>query len=129
MVQMARQHDTACACVVRFVPHILKHSEIKLQEILNVLQSVFADWGVEVNIPKTKIMHVGAQGTSSREIPVLMNGERLECVSNFKYLGSHCSNDLSMKIEINHRLSCAAFAFQKLKRLHVLERPFYTQGY
>ncbi len=107
---------------------ILAESEIKLQEILNVLQSVFADWGVEVNIPKTKVMHVGAQGTPSRGIPVLIYGERLECVSNFKYLGSHCSNDLSMKVEINHRLSCAAFAFQKLKRLHVWNDPFIHRG-
>ena len=106
---------------------ILTDSEAKLQEILNILQSVFADWGAEINVPKSKIMQVGAQGSSSGAA-MLINGDPVECVPIFKYLGSYCSNDLSATVEINHRLSSAAFAFQKLKRLHVWNDPFIHKG-
>ena len=63
-------------------------------------------------------MQVGAQGSSSGAT-VLLNGGRVQCVPMFKYLGSYCSNDLSTKVEINHKVSSAAFAFKKLRGLNV----------
>jgi len=33
---------------------ILTDSQEKLQEILEILQAVFADWGVEINVGKRK---------------------------------------------------------------------------
>ncbi len=103
---------------------IFTDSEAKLQEILDILRSVFTEWGMEINIPKTKVMHVGAQATDA----VQVHGEPVQAVSTFKYLGSHCSNDLSIRTEINHRLSSAAFAFQSLKKLHVWNDPFIHRG-
>ena len=97
---------------------IITHSETKLQEMLNILQGFFADWGVEINGPKAKIMQVGAQGSSSGAA-VLLNGGGVECVPMFKYLGSYCSNDLSTKVEIDHKVSSAAYAFKKLRGLNV----------
>ena len=47
---------------------------------------------------------------------------KLQCI--FRHLGSYCSHDLSMKVEIYHKLSSAAFAFQKLERLYVWNDPF-----
>ena len=69
---------------------------------------------MEINIPKTKVMHVGAQEAS----PVFIHGNPIESVSTFKYLGSCCSDDLSIRPAINNRLSSAAFAFEDLKKLH-----------
>jgi hypothetical protein len=60
-----------------------------LQEILLVVQSVFADWGMGINIPKTKVMQLGAQGVSSSTTPMLVNGIPIESVSIFRYFGSY----------------------------------------
>lgn len=103
---------------------ILTDSQEKLQEILEILQAVFADWGVEINVGKTKVMQMGAH----TRVPILIGGDPIEYVSTFRYLGSYCSDNISMRVEVNHRLSSAAFAFQKLKRLNVWNDPFIRRG-
>jgi len=61
-------------------------------------------------------------------VPILIGGDPIEYVSTFRYLGSYCSDNISMRVEVNHRLSSAAFAFQKLKRLNVWNDPFIRRG-
>ena len=86
---MGYQYEAMTCWIILYADDIVifTDSETKLQEMLDILQSVFADWGVEINGPKTKIIQVGAHGSSSGAA-VMLNGDYVECVPTFKYLGS-----------------------------------------
>ncbi len=64
---------------------IISKSKAGLQKCLDQLQKYCERWQLTVNISKTKVMVLSA-GTSQIK-DVLFDGELLECVPSYKYLG------------------------------------------
>ena len=59
---------------------------------------------LRVNVGKSKVMRWSRYGNGCR-IDVIMNGERLEEVDCFKYLGSQVAADGGCEIDVVHRMN------------------------
>jgi len=68
---------------------LLANSAEQLQLNINCLHDFCRKWHLIVNVNKTKVMTIGEQNNSS----ILYNGETIEEVSNFKYLGHMLTNN------------------------------------
>lgn len=61
-----------------------------LQSKLKALEKYCDDWGLDVNIKKSKVIIFNKAGRIIRHKFLFKNNE-IECVSNYKYLGIHFS--------------------------------------
>ena len=88
-----------------------EHMEI----MLKVCDRVMEDWGLEINVGKTKVMSIDIHKVDP--LPrICMRGEVVEEVDSFCYLGSIISSNASLDPEINKRICSAGAAFQKLRK-------------
>jgi hypothetical protein len=71
---------------------LLSTTQCGLQRALNNLQTYCDQWGLAVNPKKTKGMVFNSRG-KKLTIPLVYNGEYLECVQEYKYLGTLLSNN------------------------------------
>ena len=71
---------------------------------------------LRVNVDKSKIMCVGVNVDPSL-CNIRLNGERLEVVNSFKYLGSCFSSDGGVKEDVSMRLGEGMRAFGAMKRV------------
>ena len=70
-------------------------------------------FGMQINAEKTKLMTNNTNGFST---DIRVNGEKLDCVNRFKYLGAIIADEGS-KLEILARVAQATAALAKLKTI------------
>ncbi len=70
----------------------------------------FEQVGLNINTSKTQVMHVNSIPTA----PILVNGEKLEFVEDFTYLGSLINKDSGAQRDVNARLGKAQVVFSLL---------------
>ena len=70
---------------------------------------------MKINVQKTKAMVVTRDGGG--EVNIKIDGQRLEQVTNFKYLGSFISEDGRNLVDIKTRIVLAKQAFNNRKEL------------
>ena len=80
-------------------------TEEGLQKLMNNLNDTAKKYNMKINVQKTKAMVVAKDGGG--EVNIKIDGQRLEQVTNFKYLGSIISEDgrrnlLDIKTRIAH---------------------------
>ena len=66
---------------------IFANSAEQHQESLNILSDYCSRWKLTVNVAKTKVMVFRKGGILPRNLAFYYNGQQLEIVKNFKYLG------------------------------------------
>ena len=66
---------------------------------------------MQISAEKSKVMRMG----SSDEMDASINGEKLETVTQFKYLGSTITDDARSVKEIKIRIAVATASLAKLK--------------
>src|SRR5687768_18459709 len=71
-----------------------------LQGGVHCLNVACEEFGMKISVCKTKVMHVGK---SRKEVACDLNGERLEQVSEFKYLGTIFSEDGKLVRELDRK--------------------------
>lgn len=100
---------------LRFADDIdgLAGSEQELRELTNKLNETSKQFGMEISAEKTKIM---SNRVNPINLPIEINGVQLQCVQQFKYLGSIIHDEGSTK-EILSRIAQATSALQKLKTI------------
>ena len=86
-----------------------------LQSKLKALEKYCDDWGLDVNIKKSKVIIFNKAGRIIRHKFLFKNSE-IECVSNYKYLGIHFSASGSFSIVKQELYKKALKAFFKLKK-------------
>ena len=62
-----------------------------LQEIMTVLHDTFQEYGMRINMKKTKVMHISRK--AGRKLTILIEGHKLDQVEQFVYLGSLVTED------------------------------------
>ena len=134
--QTARHHRTWIACPwCRIITMILYADDMvvwadsaeKLQQMVAHLSEGLAAGGLLLSAPKSKIMVTGgARGGDELERPITINGEALEVVEEFKYLGSVISADGTDKEDLRQRIGRAWGAFYNLGQT-LLERRMGTK--
>ena len=90
----------------------------KLQKMINRLNETCKDYGMEVNVKKTKVMVLGSteeQGKKQRA--VRLGVVPLEQVTRFKYLGSWITDDAKSEVDIRAKIGLAKAAFWQNKEL------------
>ena len=94
--------------------NIIAGTEEELQELTTTLEMRAHAYGKEISAEKNKII------VYSRIAPIstiLMNGECLEEVKSFKYLGSIISSEDDSREEIRTRINLATSTIAKLKKI------------
>ena len=93
---------------------MIAKSEAGLQKIMDGLNSTSLEYGMKINIKKTKVMKIAKVGG---EVNITINGTKIEQVKSFKYLGHTMSDDGRCENEINSRIAQAKEAFSDRKEL------------
>ena len=75
------------------------------------LEKSAKNYGMEISAPKSKVMKMG----NGKEAVVTIDGEKLECVHQFKYLGATITSDARSATEIKIRIATATSTLAKLK--------------
>ena len=70
-------------------------------------------FGLSVSVPKTKFM---VEATDEDRIPINVNGNEFEHVSEFPYLGSVTASSGRMDPDVNKRIAQASKAFGALTK-------------
>ena len=79
------------------------------------LERVIKDWGLTFSVVKTKLLVAGIPGIEDELRPLVLEGGEVECVNDFKYLGSVLEANGGIVKEVGERIVKAARAFGTLK--------------
>ncbi|KAI8487879.1 hypothetical protein Bbelb_343270 [Branchiostoma belcheri] len=103
-------------CNLRFADDIdlLGGSNAELQELTDRLTQSADSFGMEASTEKSKVM---VNSRNEVKAVIYMNGEQLEEVDSFTYLGGTITKDGSSQEEVRRRLGVATSAFSRLSRL------------
>ena len=91
----------------------LAGEEEELANLVERLDKASTAYGMEISTEKTKLM---ANNTSGINTEIKVNGQKLETVTNFKYLGSLITDE-SSKPEIMSRIAQTTAALTRLKQV------------
>src|SRR5688572_16921387 len=84
----------------------------KLQKMIDKLNDTCKEYGMDINVKKTKVMVLGGDRVGNGSQACLtLDGVPLEQVTRFKYLGSWISEDARCEEDIRTRVGMARAAF------------------
>jgi len=90
---------------------MVSSSNAGLQRIMDSLNRTSGEYGMKINIKKTKTMRISR--TEGRKLTITINGIKLEQVSQFCYLGSVITEDCRCHTEIKRRIAMGKEKFTK----------------
>jgi uncharacterized membrane protein len=94
---------------------IVSSTEEGLQVLMDNLNEVTKKYGMKINVKKTKVMCIARKKVDKMKIEI--DGQLVEQVSQFKYLGSVISEDGYCKTDIKSRIAQGKCAFMEKKGL------------
>ena len=90
-------------------------SEVDMQHSVDKFSEACSNFGLTISTKKTEVMHQPAPGKPYVEPNIHVNGQRLNAVDKFTYLGSTLSSSVVIDDEINARIAKASVAFGRLR--------------
>ena len=69
------------------------------------LERIIKAWGLTLSVVKTKLLVAGIPGTEEEMRPLVLEGGEIECVSDFKYLGSVLEAKGGVEKEVGERIA------------------------
>jgi hypothetical protein len=130
MQETLQDHHTSISiggrpiCNLRFADDIDLMGGKELQDLTNRLDARASAYGMEVSTEKSKVM---VNSTNPISANITMNGEPLEEVTSFKYLGVTLSKDGTCIAEIRIRIATATAAMARLNRVWKSNISFQTK--
>jgi len=94
---------------------VVASTQNELQNLMDRLNTVTKKYGMKINVKKTKVMCISRTG--NHKLKILVEGQRVEQVTQFKYLGSIISSDWYCENDIRNRIVMGKQAFGNKKRL------------
>jgi Reverse transcriptase (RNA-dependent DNA polymerase)/Domain of unknown function (DUF6451) len=92
---------------------LMSHRLKDMQDKANDLVKEAAKVGLKINIAKTKELRINNNTTE----PIYVNGEEIERVADFTYLGANVSTDGGCQKDVEQRISKARCSFARLKNV------------
>ena len=90
----------------------------KMQIMIDRLSRACKEYGMEINVKKTKVMVVSRmEEMTGMQRSIMLDGVPLEQVKHFKYLGSWITDDAKSDEDIKTRVGMAKAAFWQNKEL------------
>ena len=103
---------------------LLTDDSSQLQPALQCLEEEASKFGLHVSWAKTKVQNLGSGHAAT---PITVNGEVVEAVNSFVYLGSTMSSGSNSHSEVMRRIGLAASVIDRLSRIwsqrHLSLRP------
>ncbi|KAI5738261.1 hypothetical protein M8J77_004739 [Diaphorina citri] len=93
---------------------IMAETEEELQNMLEKVSKVGQDLGMKINIGKTKVMKISKNESN---INIKLEGQQLEQITSFKYLGAIVNSNGSSTEEIKSRIGMAKSSYKKVRNL------------
>lgn len=94
---------------------LLADSDVGLQRLMDNINAACEEYGMSINIKKTKVMIISRNQNVS--IPISINGEILNNVYQFKYLGCIINAKLDTETEIKARIEQARGNFIRMRNI------------
>jgi len=94
---------------------MVANTEEGLQKLMNGLHKTANKYDMRINVKKTKTMVVSKR--PGQEINIVLDGQRIEQVKHFKYLGAIITEDGRSLMDVKARIGMAKEAFRKRKEL------------
>jgi hypothetical protein len=91
---------------------LLGPTQPALKKLTTSLEEQAAKAGLRINVEKTKVVRVGYARTT---IPITINGQTIQEVPEFTYLGSVVAADGDAMRDVTRRIGKAAAVFQRLR--------------
>ena len=96
---------------------VVAHDQDQIQRMVNVFAETAGKMGLQINTQKTEVLYQPAPHSDETEMPqIVVDGEVLKVVGNFKYLGSTVTADNRADREIACRIQSASASFGKLEK-------------
>ncbi|VDP42701.1 unnamed protein product [Schistosoma margrebowiei] len=92
---------------------LLSHTHEKMQITKDSVAAVSASVGLSIHKEKTKVLKFKAENSD----PITLDGETLENVESFKYLGSIIDEQGGSDADVNERTGKSRTAFLQLKNI------------
>ncbi|KAL8595830.1 hypothetical protein ACOMHN_012248 [Nucella lapillus] len=89
--------------------------EQEMQAEMDSLSSVCNNFGLTISTKKTEVMYQPVPNKQYHEPQITVNGQTLQAVETFTYLGSTLSRNANIDAETNNRISKASSAFGRLR--------------
>ena len=86
-----------------------------LQKVMDKVNATAQQYDMRINVKKTKVMKVTREGQG--KVSIVIDGQQLEQVSSFKYLGRWITEDGKCELEVRTRIARAKEAFSKRREL------------
>lgn len=107
---------------------LLEENPTELEQMMQSLANISREVGLEINACKTKLM------SNSREIDIMVDGNKIEYVKEYIYLGQIISPTDAMTKEINRRIAQGWKKYWSLKEIvkskdignHIKKKTFET---
>src|SRR6201996_432643 len=80
---------------------MIGNSEYGLQQTMNELNQKAENYGMKINIKKTKTIVISKE--AGKILNIYVNGGKIDQVEGFKYLGSVITKEARCQKEIKHR--------------------------
>ena len=92
---------------------LLADDERMLTNMLMELNERYEDYGMKINISKTKVIVIGRK---PKKIHIRIKSESIEQVDSFKYLGCNISSNMNCCQEVKQRIAIAREAVTEKNR-------------
>ena len=92
---------------------LVAHSAEEIQRIVDAFSDASKKFGLKINIKKTEVLYQ-PNSTRTREEDIMVDGNKLNSVPEFTYLGSTISSDGHIDAEIQRRMAKASASFGRL---------------
>ena len=89
--------------------------EQEMQAEMDSFSSACNNFGLTISTKKTEVMYQPAPNKQYHEPQIMVNGQTLQAVETFTYLGSTLSRNANIDAETNNRISKASSAFGRLR--------------
>ena len=100
---------------------LLADDSDKLQDIVSKVQEESSKAGLEMNVKKTKTMII-SRDSANKKLEVRVNGEILQQVNRFIYLGTVVMDDIKTEKEIERRCNIAREKFSSMSKVLTTKR-------
>jgi len=90
-------------------------NEQEMQAEMDSFSTACNNFGLTISTKKTQVMYQPAPNKQYHELQITVNGQILQAVETFTYLGSTLSRNANIDAEINNRISKASSAFGRLR--------------
>ena len=90
-------------------------SERAMQEAMDRFSTACNNFGLTISTKKTEVLYQPAPGKQYSDPCITVNGQKLQAVENFTYLGSTLTRAANVDTEASNRIAKASSAFGRLR--------------